>query len=422
MIFPILYLVCLVIAPQLWLPPFIGLPVDYILLPLWLVAIFLTGRFVWKPNVQDYFLIFFMIWMLVSMVANRNLLAYERDIGYIVVFYIKISLIYYLLVCSLFSPERLKYFIAALVLIAITLSVEGIQHKISGIGWAGQRLGWVDPAVIASGGTGRTRWVGIFDGPGVFCVIYTAALPFLLVAVNQAFPFMVRMFSYIFIPLVLIAVYLTGSRGGLIATLSIFLLYYGWNIKKSKFTFIIGAGIILALVSIAPSHMTEIHDSSKSTYHRIEMWSEGIEMVVQNPVFGIGRGNFASYTSKLIAHSSSIEIMGETGIIGFFAWVGLLYMTLKNIFLYMKQESPSSNSLLAKGLFLAIAGYVVSSMFVTLEYETYYILLALGGVLGRGLKEPSRLTIRDIIIIGLACVGWVAVVYVYARWYGSQYF
>jgi O-antigen ligase len=363
-----------------------------------------------------------MIWMAISMVVNGNLFVYERDIGYIVVFYIRISLIYYFLICSLSTPGRLKYFIAILVLIAIILSVEGIQHKISGVGWAGQKLGWVDPEVIATGGTGRTKWVGIFDGPGVFCVIYTVALPFLLVAVKQTFPFTVRILSYISIPLILIAIYLTGSRGGLITTLAIFLLYSGWNIKKSKFPLIVGAGIIAALVLIAPSHMTEIHDSSKSTYHRIEMWSEGLEMVTQNPIFGIGRGNFASYTSKLIAHSSPIEIMGETGMVGFFAWLGLLYMSLKNILLYMRQESSSSNELLAKGLFIAIAGYVVSSMFVTLEYETYYILLALGGVLGRNLKEPNRLTIRDITMIGFACVSWAAVVYVYARWYGSQHF
>ena len=85
------------------------------------------------------------------------------------------------------------------------------------------------------------------------------------------------------------------------------------------------------MIALAPAYLTRIDDPEKSSYHRIEMWSEGIEMIKQNPVFGIGRGNFKSYTSKLIAHSSPIEIMGETGLPGFLAWIGLIYFSFKSL-------------------------------------------------------------------------------------------
>ena len=85
-------------------------------------------------------------------------------------------------------------------------------------------------------------------------------------------------------------------------------------------------------IAIAPSYLTQVDDPEKSSDHRIEMWTEGFEMVTQNPVFGIGRGNFQKYTGKLIAHSSPTEIMGETGVIGLLAWIGIIYLGFKSLY------------------------------------------------------------------------------------------
>jgi O-antigen ligase len=125
------------------------------------------------------------------------------------------------------------------------------------------------------------------------------------------------------------------------------------------------------------------------------MWAQGIEMVTQNPLFGIGKGNFARYTGRLIAHNSAIEVMGETGIPGFFFWLGIIYMAYKSIFAaYRETEDPRQRSYVM-ALGLSIAGYLLSSLFVTLEYETYYFLLALAGAVGTGLARPPAFKSRD---------------------------
>lgn len=53
----VLYLITLFIAPQLWIEPFVGLRVDLILYPIWMVYLTLAGRInkFFDFNIQDAF-------------------------------------------------------------------------------------------------------------------------------------------------------------------------------------------------------------------------------------------------------------------------------------------------------------------------------------------------------------------------------
>jgi O-antigen ligase len=158
---------------------------------------------------------------------------------------------------------------------------------------------------------------------------------------------------------------------------------------------LIGSVLLTALV-LAPSYLTSTRDSQGSAQHRIEMWAEGIEMVQQNPVFGIGKGNFLRYTGRLIAHNSAIEIMGETGVPGLFLWLSFIYMAFKNLHAaYRETEDPVlRSSVMALGL--SVAGYLLSSMFVTLEYETFYFLLGLTAASGNSVSVRPSFTEQDL--------------------------
>lgn len=166
----------------------------------------------------------------------------------------------------------------------------------------------------------------------------------------------------------------------------------------------------MAVFMVAPSYLTTMDDPSKSAKHRIDMWIEGVEMVQQNPVAGVGKGNFLRYTGRLIAHNSSIEIMGETGLPGLFFWFGLLYMGLKNVVCYVLETEDESNKSYAIALGLSVVGYFISSLFVTLEYETYYFLLGLCAALGFRLSKPNQFGERDFRIITAMTLGWVVAI------------
>jgi len=72
---------------------------------------------------------------------------------------------------------------------------------------------------------------------------------------------------------------------------------------------------------------------------------------------------------------------------------------------------------------ISICGYVVSSMFVTLEYETFYFLFAICAIVGKNLKEDMRfsqreISQREIIFIGMGCIGW----FVFIKFFVGAYF
>ncbi len=407
MIFAYTYLITLLIAPQLWVPSLKSLPIDYLIYPIWTVYTLLSGKLKdFRLTLQNKFLLFWFVWLVLSMAVNGSLDQKFPEQGFVLKVYFKFVWLYFLIAATVNHLEKVRRFIFFFILLEILLVAEGIQHKLTGIGWAGQTLGWIDPAVLAAGGSGRTRWIGIFDGPGVFCVVYTIALPFLLQSTAKVHRLSTRLCSIVLTIATLVAIYFNGSRGGFLTVLAILVMYHGRDLKVSKTKILFGIAIAFVLFLLAPSYMTTLNDSSKSGYHRVEMWAEGVEMAQQNPVFGIGRGNFRFYTSKLIAHNSAVEIMGETGLVGLFLWAGMIYFSIKNLFYFIKETNNDRDKLFVTGLLLSVIGYVLSSMFVTLEYETFYILLALCSVIGRVCKKPISLDRNDLCIVGFACMAF----------------
>lgn len=400
-----IYLTTLFIAPQLWIGPFVDVRVDFFVYPAWLLAVFFArDKNPLTFTSQDKFFLLMLLWMVLSTAANGF---HERSMD-ILVDYSKWFVLYKLVSMTVTSAERLRTVALMLVFFAIVLAVEGIEHKTSesGLGWAGQALGWIDPEAAAAGEPGRTRWINIFDGPGVFCVVYTIALPFVMQYLATPFGFGARLLGMGLLSLLLVAIYFTGSRGGFLTTLVLFALFVAVRYKVSllKIAFV-GTVISLAFM-LAPSYITTLDDPSKSSKRRVEMWIEGVEMVQYNPLLGVGKGNFIKYTGKLVAHNSSIEIMGETGLPGLFFWIGLIYLSLKNLLSYIRESENERDRAYAIALGLSVLGYISSSMFVTLEYETLYFLLGLCAAMGFRLKQPVLFTERDFWTVSTMTAGW----------------
>lgn len=396
------YLFCLIIAPQLWVPVIKGLPVDVILFPIWLFALILSGRAhrLVKFELAEKFVTAFFIWLLLSALLN-GLTDSSKDYLYI---YLRIYVLYKFVSASISTVDEVRRVLVFFVFLVAILAVEAIDHKTSADlkGWAGQKLGWVDPSVLEAGGTGRARWVGIFDGPGVFCVLFTTALGVCLPRLDRGNGWAKRLITLALVTLIGIGSYLTGSRGGLLANLAVLGLFVAVVGKINIRKIAIGGILCAVIFMLAPPWMTSTRDESNSAQHRVEMWAEGLEMMKYNPLFGIGRGNFKAYTSKLIAHNSAIEIGGECGIIGLILWGMIIYVSLKAAIFTWVNGVEALERNVGFGLVLAIIGYIISAMFVTLEYETLYLLLSLCVVLSRQQPQSQVLGKSEVIMVFMA--------------------
>ncbi|VAW64061.1 hypothetical protein MNBD_GAMMA11-56, partial [hydrothermal vent metagenome] len=395
MIIIFFYLVFLIIVPQEWIPPFIDMPVDVILFPIWVIYLIVSGKnqnVVWKKN--DQFFLYFIIWLLISYIGHDKTEMTRQHAFY----YIKWFVMYWLVILSAEDQRGMRSVIKIMLVLAGFIAIEGIFHRFSadGTGWAGNPLDWggeIDPDGNAKG---RVSWIGIFGGPGVFSVLFVMLLPFCFQFLFKPFTTSQKIMGLILSSLFLTIIYFSGSRGGFLGAFAVVGVFGLLKYNISFMSILKIGGLVVTLFMLAPSHLTTMNDSSRSAQHRVEMWAAGSDMVERDPMFGVGRGNFKKWSGKLIAHNSAIEIMGELGFPGFFFWIGMIYAFYKTIYQYLLENNNgvglSGDDLITytyvKSLGLSFMGYIVCSFFVTLEYETFYILLALGSTVGNKLKNP----------------------------------
>lgn len=395
-----LFLSALMLAPQLWFGPLLDLRVDFLVYPLWLAVLAMRGRLaeVTRFDAMDWTLLAMLGWFLLSHLVNGSSANGSAQLAD----YAKWFVLYRLLAASVDSVDNLHRAALVFVAMALLLTVEGVQHKHSeaGVGWANQPFAWIDPSAKAIGLESRTRWVGIFDGPGVFCVVYTVALPFVLRFVSGAYPLMVRLIALaVPVPALGLAIYYTGSRGGMLTALAIGGLFFASRFQLNLRKLVLFGALGVAAMGLAPSYLTSTKDESNSAQNRVTVWANGMTMAANNPVFGVGKGNYRMYTGTLIAHNSGLEIMGETGFPGLLLWFAVMYLALKQLWeRWRASEAPRERELLL-AVGLSIIGYFTSSLFVTLEYETYYALLAMAACVRNWSAQPVQLTRRDVGIL-----------------------
>jgi len=410
------YLVSLFIAPQLWVEPLLGLRIDLLVYPLWVLALTLRGRLglVFRFGTQDWFLAGFVGWAILTMVVNPQPPRFDE----LAQNYLKWLLMYRLTAASIDSPATLRKASWAILVTVGVIAIEAIQHLLGGEGWARQGFAWVDASAASVGVEHRTRWVGIFDGPGVFCVMFTIALPFALQYAARAYGKAARVMAVVVgLPLYGYAIFSTGSRGGMLTALAILGF---WVLSRYEITvkrIVLSAVIAVAAMMVGPSYLTSTTDAEHSAQHRVDMWVEGLEMAQSHPIVGIGRGNFAGYTGMLIAHNSGIELMGETGFVGLFLWFGVIYCGFRALAARSRESPDPKERELLNALGLSLVGYLVSSLFVTLEYETLYFVLGLTAGVRNFTQGEAPYAKRDAKIMGAIVVSYFVLIKLFAMTY-----
>lgn len=412
MILTALYLITLLLAPQIWLQPFVGMRIDILIFLAWFIYIFLTGKALkTRFGHQEILLTLWITWIFISVLVSGDF-SQRTDL---LIYVVKCYFVYFLVKASLDSSASIKGTVSVLVFLCLLLGVEGIQQFNNDIGWAGQTLGWA-----SEGAKGRTRWVGIFDGPGVFCVVYTIALPFVVhyfFSIKSIFKKCITAVTFCMLSL---AIYYNGSRGGFVATLCILAGYVLYK-YKNKIAIIVGVLLLVALIKGAPSHITNLSDNKHSSSHRVDMWAKGTDMLEHNPIFGVGKGGFKEYSGTLIAHNSFVENMAETGFVGVFFWVGLLYANIKGLIAACLVKDEDTQTM-AVPLTLSLLGYLASAMFVTLEYETLYFMLGLSAAFTGNLGIDIRLVKNDILFVFAIVIGFYVVMKLFVTFIGSSAF
>ncbi len=202
-------------------------------------------------------------------------------------------------------------------------------------------------------------------------------------------------------------IFLTGSRGGLVAlavALAAFLVVGArW---RGRLLFVAAAVLIAGVgyFSYVASEETRSHVSSVgSGTGRLDLWTVAWRMIEEEPLQGVGAGNFAVSSvhyllqpgtiertdyiigTPTVAHNTYIQLWAELGLVGLVLFVLVagfcLYAALKAARSFADQ-GDARMEVVARALFVALAGVLAANFFGSrLGNKEIWLLLGLAPAL-----------------------------------------
>ena len=177
-----------------------------------------------------------------------------------------------------------------------------------------ERRGEVDPDSGEAATLTQLRASGIYNDPNDLCLILTTGSVCCLALSVTAANLLTRIVWLIPIGAFGYATVLTQSRGGLLGLFAavFVLLCLKFGPRRGAIRALIA--LPLALVAIGGRQAdlnTEGEDTAQS---RMRLWAEGLSLLWQNPITGIGAGEFDEEVGQ-VAHNSFLQAYVETGLL-----------------------------------------------------------------------------------------------------------
>jgi hypothetical protein len=223
----------------------------------------------------------------------------------------------------------------------------------------------------------RLRSMGFLNDPNDFAQVMVMVLPLLWWAYRPGR--WRRNLFVVAVPALLLgyAIYLTQSRGALLGVGALMLLVLHRYVGTLRTALVVVvAAAALGLISFGGRALST---GEESAAQRIDAWYAGWMMLKAKPIFGVGYGNFLDH-HNLTAHNSFVLCFSEIGLVGYFAWLGLIVLTFTGLNRAVELAPRASQEReIAVILRAALLAYMACAWFLSRTYQPgLYVVLALG--------------------------------------------
>lgn len=273
------------------------------------------------------------------------------------------------------AREHVISIMVVFVLCSLVLVAHGVQQVDLGIGWTGAELSQET----------RIQYVGIFNDPNDLGLLFIMVLPMALFLSRRGGVLgLRRLFWWSAAGALVYGIYLTSSRGALVALVAIAATWV-WRRRGLFVAGLLGAGLLGAMLML-PSRLSELDASESSAAGRVDAWYSGLEMFISHPLFGIGPGQFADNNGNLTAHNSFVLVLGEVGFIGYTLWLAFVCYGFMMTMAVLRLEPELADAravadwklerALAMTLLLSQTGFFAAAFFLSRSYVILLYLLA----------------------------------------------
>ncbi|NOY71924.1 MAG: O-antigen ligase family protein [Gammaproteobacteria bacterium] len=359
----LLFIFLIVIRPQDFVPALTGLPLVFVLMGV--LSVFWLLNPIPKKLFQtqlDKFMGLFFLSIILSSFATQWM-SYILDTSIEI---LKLALIYFMIVTIIDSEKKFKIACWTLVVLMTVVAAMGILQfygiDITGYGmlWASDRQAW------------QIRGAGNFDNPNDLAYSVALMLPFALMLALKS-KILGKILGVTLLAIAIYCIFLTQSRGGLLAmTLSVaaFIYFITEGAKLKRFYLIVGGIGVITVFFIK----TGGYRDDESAMGRVEAWVAGWDMLKSHPLFGVGKDQFLEYHSK-DAHNSFVRAGAEIGIVGLYAWIGLLYFSYQSLLYTSFQKGMEKFKLYGIANLAFIFSFISASLLSSRTYNIIFMFI-----------------------------------------------
>lgn len=359
------------------------------------------------------------------------------------------------------SKKRLQVLVLMLMFICVIVIAQGyldLRHVAalgtipqSGVSESGRFGRWnmehpfLMPQQSSTGGwLYRLRGPGEINDPNDFGQLIVCVIP--LVFIFWRPKKTLRNIAFVILPVsaLLVGVYLTHSRGALLALMAVAVVAARRRIGMLP-ALLLGGGLFVAASLLNFTGGREI--SANAGADRTGLWGIGLQMLKSHPLFGVGFGNFVDQCAcGHTAHNSIVVCAGELGLFGLYFWCLFLLPSIRDAMTIASpakvteaepvpiEVSPFPDSApkteiidkaavnrLGRLVLLSLTGFLVAGLFLSRAYVLTLFLL--GGMaevvfemgLRRGMVAPRLAVKRVLMYAGVLTISLVLMMWVMIR-------
>ncbi|MDA9850538.1 O-antigen ligase family protein [Flavobacteriaceae bacterium] len=260
---------------------------------------------------------------------------------------------------------------------------------------------------------------GNFPNRNITSAIYLIQLPFVLHVLKNTESKILQIATSIIAFMLVYMIFMLGSRTAYVILICMFLAYLIVSIvskdKKIKsyfltFVLLVSSSFILSTFTLgtksdayAVNRIQTIDFNETSTNTRLRYYKYGIEQTINNPLIGVGLGNWKivsierdkeniiSYIVPYTMHNDFLEVAAELGIIGLLIFLSIFYFGLRNSWeIYSRNKQDPTFLILPFSLLIYIIDSNFNFPFTRMSQLFYFALfLALSVYLNNKSNEDT---------------------------------
>ena len=289
----------------------------------------------------------------------------------------------------------------------------------------------------------RLRGQGLIGDPNDFGQLVVCVMPLVFIFWRRKKTLLNFLRVILPVSALLYGVYLTHSRGALVALTAVALVAARRRIGTLP-ALLVGGGLFAAAMALGFTGGRDI--SASAGEDRTALWGESMQVLKSHPLFGVGAGNMGDYLGGFTSHNSVAVCAAELGSFGLFFWSLFLFPTLRDALeiaspakvsegepiLPEEETSPQAArkietvdkaeiNRLGRLLVLSLAGFLVAGWFLSRAYAMTFFLL--GGMVEvayemavqRGMVAPRLRLARVLPYAGILAFALILVLYFMLR-------